>query len=187
MTNRITEQTKQWFIEALFNLMKTKDYSLISVTEICKEAQLSRRTFYRRFKTKKAILDLYFEKKINSYTSYIENKMPQNFYELVTIFFSFWEKEQSDLKILQKNNLLVPMLYKFNSLSPEIYDSVNFPWHIQDTSTKKNQINLLLLFSIGGLWNILSNQLEEGKDLSAQTLSTDINKSLHNLFKESIS
>lgn len=183
MTNRITEQTKQWFVEALFSLMKTKDYSQISVTEICKEAQLSRRTFYRRFKTKQAILDFYFEKKINSYTNYIEQKMPQSFYELVAIFFSFWEKEQSDLKILQKNNLLVSMLYKFNSLSSKIYDSIDFPWHIQDTSTKKNQINLLLLFSIGGLWNILSNQLEEKENLSAQTLSTNVNNSLRNLLK----
>lgn len=184
MSKRITEQTKKWIVDALFHLMKTKNYSQISVTEICEDAQLSRKTFYRRFTSKKNILDYYFDEKISKYTSYVENKMPKNFDEFVTIFFSFWEREQDDLKILQKNNLLVSMLYKFNSQSVEIYNSIDLPWHIkQKTSNEKKQTKLLLLFSIGGFWNIISNQLEKNKTLDSKELSKDINKALNNLFK----
>lgn len=183
MSNRITEQTKKWLVDALFELMKNKSYSEISVTEICKKAQLSRKTFYRRFASKDAILDYYFKKKISKYVSYVKEKNPQNFYELVTIFFSFWEREQDDLRILQKNNLLVSMLYEFNSQGTEVYNSINLPWHIDNQLNNQNRINLILLFSIGGFWNILSNQLEQNETLSAKELSININKALQKLLK----
>lgn len=41
---------------ALFELMKAKPYADISITEICKSAGVARKTFYRNFESKTAII-----------------------------------------------------------------------------------------------------------------------------------
>lgn len=186
MSSRITEQTKKWLVEALFELMQHKKFTQISVKEICSQAELSRKTFYRKFKSKNDILDYYFNTKISEYTCYIEKKSPQDFYDLINVFFAFWEKEQSELKILQKNNLLIQMLYKFNSQGLNLYQSINLPWHIHngEKEDEKKQINLILLFSIGGFWNIISNQLETSGSLSASKISSDVSDALNKLFNK---
>ena len=48
MSRRIAEQTKEWIIEAFIDLLKTKSFEEIKTTEICKKAQVSRNTFYRK-------------------------------------------------------------------------------------------------------------------------------------------
>ncbi|WP_143803627.1 TetR/AcrR family transcriptional regulator, partial [Oenococcus oeni] len=54
---RMVEQSKQWLSEALIELMKTKDYQDISITEIAQKAELSRKTFYHSFKNKEAVIN----------------------------------------------------------------------------------------------------------------------------------
>ena len=54
--NPIAERSKKWIVSALLKLMKTKPYEEITVQEISDEADLVRRTFYRNFTSKNAIL-----------------------------------------------------------------------------------------------------------------------------------
>ena len=49
---RMARQSKQWLVDALVTLMKDETIEDISITEIVQTADLSRRTFYRAFKTK---------------------------------------------------------------------------------------------------------------------------------------
>lgn len=48
----MAERTKIWISEALKRLMKKKSLEKIRVTEICKEAEIERPTFYYHFKDK---------------------------------------------------------------------------------------------------------------------------------------
>lgn len=58
----MTEQTKEWVIDALFELLQTEELSHITVQEICDCAQISRKTFYRRFRSKNDVLKLILSK-----------------------------------------------------------------------------------------------------------------------------
>lgn len=49
--------TQDRFLSALFLLMEHKEYHEISIVDICKEAELSRKTFYHYFKHKDDLLD----------------------------------------------------------------------------------------------------------------------------------
>lgn len=44
-------------VTALFELIKNKPYSQITVSEICKEAKVARKTFYRNFESKSAVVE----------------------------------------------------------------------------------------------------------------------------------
>ena len=54
---RMARQSKQWLVDALVTLMKDEAIEDISITEIVQTADLSRRTFYRAFKTKDDLID----------------------------------------------------------------------------------------------------------------------------------
>ncbi|HWR41437.1 MAG TPA: TetR/AcrR family transcriptional regulator, partial [Patescibacteria group bacterium] len=52
-------QAQEWFINALLKLMQTKPFAKIQIKELSKKADLDRRTFYRYFKSKDDVLELY--------------------------------------------------------------------------------------------------------------------------------
>ena len=58
-TTRI--RSMQSIISALFELMKKKPYRDITVTEICDGAGVTRRTFYRIFQSKEAVIEGRFD------------------------------------------------------------------------------------------------------------------------------
>ena len=54
---RMAAQSRQWLVDALIELMQREDVADISITEIVQTADLSRKTFYRAFKTKDDLID----------------------------------------------------------------------------------------------------------------------------------
>lgn len=58
---RLAEQSREWLLQALFELLEQSDYSRITVKDIAETAKLSRRTFYRSFKNKSDLINYYGE------------------------------------------------------------------------------------------------------------------------------
>lgn len=48
--------SREWLVNALLAMMKTKPYSKITIKDICQKADLSRQTFYNFFETKDDII-----------------------------------------------------------------------------------------------------------------------------------
>ena len=47
--------------DAMFSLMKRKPFQQITVTEICDEANLGRKTFYRKFELREDVIDFWLD------------------------------------------------------------------------------------------------------------------------------
>ncbi|WP_181189187.1 TetR/AcrR family transcriptional regulator [Bombilactobacillus bombi] len=171
MSNRMTEQTKQWIIEALFQLLKNKELSQITVQEICIQAQISRKTFYRRFKSKNDVLKLFYERTILEYKETAANISLKDLKDLIAFFFDFWNKFKTELIILQNRNLLFNLQDEYNRQARTIYLSNNFPWHLQNKKSNELKISLLMFWSIGGLWNIVSTWLKDYPDKSSSEIA----------------
>lgn len=54
--NRTARQSQQWLGESLIQLMEQKPCSAITIGAVCKEADLSRQTFYNVFESKEEVL-----------------------------------------------------------------------------------------------------------------------------------
>ncbi|MCK8475146.1 TetR/AcrR family transcriptional regulator [Lactiplantibacillus plantarum] len=67
----IIEESKNAFIEALFQLLKSESFEHITVKQLTLESGYSKRTYYRYFKTKTKILDIAFCKYLTSYHDYL--------------------------------------------------------------------------------------------------------------------
>ena len=55
--HKIVLQSKDWLMQALFELMQKQSYDSITITKLCQKADLSRRTFYRLFNSKDDVLN----------------------------------------------------------------------------------------------------------------------------------
>ena len=95
-------QSQGWIIQALLDLMEITEYDKISVSAICRKANLDRRTFYRNFDSKTDVLEEYIrllgEEYIKLYSA-IDNPCS---YIAVKIFFEFWSRHLNFIKKIKK-------------------------------------------------------------------------------------
>ena len=60
-TNKTAVHSQHMVAQALFRLMKHKTFQQISVTEICEEAGIGRKTFYRNFDQKEDVVEFWLD------------------------------------------------------------------------------------------------------------------------------
>ena len=84
-----TQFSKECIATALIELMKTKDYSDITITEVAKKSGMSRMTYYRNYSSKDDILIQYINsvgKKIREIV--LRNNSNYDTYDYLTILFN---------------------------------------------------------------------------------------------------
>ncbi len=149
-----TEQSinRQKAIETSFlNLLKTKRYDDVSVSEICEFSNTPRKAFYRYFDNKDGLLHALIQHVLDGYNDfYSQVKQEKRTVkgELET-FFSFWitEPRKTLLDCLNKNSILDLLLKFIDNLPVENFIDVSkfFP---DETPWMSKQI---LNFAILGL------------------------------------
>lgn len=153
-----SELSKKYLAEALFSLMKKKEYSKITNKEITDKAGLSHITIYRHFKSKEEIIKYYLDEITKEFILNKKvNYSPDHFKEyLITLFTHLKEKEEIGL-----------LLYKANSLHyiKDEFDKIFY------SKSKNQKESYHYYFVSGGLYNIyyywlLSGCLETPKELA---------------------
>ena len=66
--NILVVRSKESIAAAMFRLMSCDSYQLLTITQICQEADISRQTFYHHFKEKEEILEYYLYSRFFTYT-----------------------------------------------------------------------------------------------------------------------
>ena len=69
--NKTAIQSQNMIADALFSLMKRKPFPQITVTEICDEAAIGRKTFYRNFDLREDVVDFKLDQLCAQYKSEI--------------------------------------------------------------------------------------------------------------------
>lgn len=96
--NLPVKTTQDQFLSALFTLLENQTYEKIKIVDICREAGLSRKTFYTYFKQKEDLLD-YLAQIISLCYSATDDKSGHYHY------FNFFYHMQNSVALLLKNNL----------------------------------------------------------------------------------
>lgn len=114
--NNKTAITSQHIIaDALFKMMEEKKFSDISISSLCKEAQISRQTFYSLFNSKENIVRFVFD---NTYEFLKGEYHRMERFGLETMCQKYCEyvvQNQEFLKILIDNELSVIMYNSFKA------------------------------------------------------------------------
>lgn len=117
-TNKIALSSQKQIMDALLTLLKTKKYTEISVSALCREANVSRQTFYSLYESKEnIILDL-----LQNYEYAPDEEQTNEVFEFnLSIFcsqFSSYLKENTELLTMLSENDLLYLLYDsfYNSI-----------------------------------------------------------------------
>lgn len=173
---KIAEQSKRKLMNALLSVMKQYEFKNITVTQIAQEADLSRKTFYRLFPDKEAVLMLIFEGVFKDCITQIKKKDIHHYWEVVQLYFDYWEKQKELLALLKRNELL-PLLFEYSYChSQEVFECVRSNEIAKHFS---RQLPYLLAYAVGGMHSMLIKWVEDDMVIP----STELVEKLKNGFK----
>lgn len=173
---RIKNESREWLANSLMDLMSRKPYKDITIGQIANHAKLSRRTFYRAFKSKEDILDYITDMICSKYEEHLSVYNLEEF-ELGTIsyiFFSFFEKYYHILKIFRENNMEYQLLKLFNRYLPVLCRNV---YQKDLTPEESFYLQHFHLFTSGGFFNVLIFWLDNDRHMPAEEMSAIITNS----------
>lgn len=114
--NKTAIQSQHMITDALFSLMKRKPFQQITVTEICEEAAVGRKTFYRNFELREDVIDFWLDQRCREYEQeYLS--VPQE--EKLYYHFVFLKKHTDALITLYHNGLHPLTEQKFSVFLPD--------------------------------------------------------------------
>ena len=156
---------EELFLIAFMALMKEKPFEQISVNELSEKAGMSRRTFYRHFKSMETILECVLQDRIDYFVSHCSRDKPGNFKALVKSFFDFWYYEKTFLNILRKSKKLDLFLQFFIEQTRNVMSEA-FP--VQNEYSCHEAY--MPYFIASGLCGILVKWLEDGATLKPEDM-----------------
>ena len=157
----IAMRSKAWIAESFFDLLSVKPLHTITISEIAENAELDRRTFYRYFKTKEAVIGYCIheaaEQGVIAYygEALRQNRTIDNF-TIAKTFFEICSHIKDMLMILYRQNLLHLFLAELNILFPKYQRQ----FAGQEELRHENR-DYLLAYHIGGFWNLLIKWLAD--------------------------
>lgn len=96
-------QQQRKFAETMMHLMIHQAYDTISISQLCREAGLSRKTFYRLFENKADVLYALVDQRIIDAASYVP--APGEKDGGLHRFFGYWHSEKEFLDSLAANHI----------------------------------------------------------------------------------
>lgn len=174
MNHRITLQSRMMFSNALRRLIEVEDYSHITVKQLCLEADLSRRTFYRLYKTKGDVLSEYMLTLTEQFRNVVTETNLKHYSEVAEAYFDFWKQHADFLYLLNRNELLDMLNSSAGNAALSVFQIVK-----PDIETNDTVLAFALSYSIGGLNGMLKRWIEENMTLSPEQLTDILEQALH--------
>ena len=151
------ERTKKNISLALYALLLRKPYDEISVSDICKKANVSRVSFYHYYDKKDDIIIQFSDEKFAEFFDNFTKLEVLTFEDLIVEMFKYLKKISRQLTILryaQKENI---MLEQFHSYGRYIFSNTKTNTLLEN---KDNQF--LIPFLVGGIFQVIMKWLDEG-------------------------
>jgi len=114
--NKTAIQSQHMIADALFSLMKRKPFQRITVTEICEEAAVGRKTFYRNFELREDVIDFWLDQRCVEYErDFLHVPLEERLYYHCV----FLKKYTQELIVLYQNGLHPMLEKKFSVFLPD--------------------------------------------------------------------
>lgn len=171
---RQREESARMIEEALFTLMKEKEYAQITVSEIVSRADVARRTFYRLYREKDEVLRRYFGKLCQKYCQSVPVLNGYQIRQISAEFFTFWYGYRDFLLLLQKCRLDHMLYYEIGRASAQVVNSR------MGRSEQENaeEIGLFADYSTGGFILLLQRWVRTGMQGSPEEYAQAVSRAL---------
>lgn len=114
--NKRAIQSQYMIADALFSLLKRKTFAQITVTEICEEAAIGRKTFYRNFELREDVIEFQLDCMCREYKAELEDLSLE---ECLFHHFSYMYENRDYFILLYQNGFHLMANEKFSVLIPD--------------------------------------------------------------------
>lgn len=169
-SNASAIKSREWITEALLTIMATKDFQKITVSEIIAEADLTRQTFYRHFKSKEDVVMDYARCLYEECFRDVNRLEDPSLFNVLVTYFRYWEENRHFLSLVYKNKMnfqLLDFYYPIMSHSLDMFDACF------DTRSD-TELQNIKLFILGGLSTLKMNWMATDYRDSPETLAQTV-------------
>lgn len=153
-------------VYSFFELLPNHSYSDITVGQICKNARVSRRSFYRYFLTKDDMIISFFRERLKEYCTVQTPKAPFTFENVTMFYLNFWLVYKEELIILKNTNLISILLYRLKD------DLTNHYFYFLEKKYTNLDINdAFKTFIVGGYISVIDKWIMCGMELSVEEIA----------------
>lgn len=163
-TNPSALRSREWLTNALLTLLESQKYAEITIKEICREADLSRQTFYQIFDSKDEVVEYQFIRLFTEFRADCGNFEGISLGELSLSFFSFFKKHSNFIRVMISNNMAYLLEREFEHFLPQIdlFRRINETEEHPDYS---------VCYMAGALCQILIHWYDKGMDLPVEKIA----------------
>lgn len=163
------ERTKKNISLALYALLLRKPYEEITVSDICRKADISRVSFYHYYDKKDDILIQFSDERFAEFFDDFTKLESMTFEDLVIEMFRFLKKNSRQLAILRYAKKEDILLEQFHSYGRYIFSNNRTAGLLQN---RDNQF--LLPFLVGGLFQVIMRWLDQGMSASPEEVAKSV-------------
>ncbi len=166
--------SKEKLIESFFNLLSVKDFNSISISELCKVANVHRSTFYSYFDNLYELLEEAKNYAVNYFMQGFDKSIKDDedylTFDILVQYLSFI-KDNKNLYIAYFTNSQI--LSSDKSLD-EIFKYIIMPISKKRGAKDQRKVVYTALFYIGGITNIIKHWLDNGFKESVEYIASII-------------
>lgn len=162
-TEKTTNQQRQ-FETTLLDMLQAQTYESISISELCREAGMSRKTFYRLFDAKADVLFALVDHTLLDYQKYEQDATvgPGGLHRC----FAFWREQKPLLDALDSNGVISLLMDRsIRLISTEDADLVHILGADEENAFET------LLFSINAIYSLIFYWHSTGYEKSIDEMS----------------
>ena len=179
------KKTQRALMDSFLELLKTKNFSQITVQDLCDRAMVRRSTFYRHYSDKYDLLNQVLANFFNSlHESHLDNllvKEPKTYFENIvreTLYFLIENRDtiQSVFTIAYYDEITRIV---YNQLYKGVERQVNFD--IRHGIRFNIDLEVYMEFMAGGILRIIYAWLKEGQKRSVEDLTREVVKIINGI------
>ena len=106
--------------EALMRQLGERPFEEISISQICENAAVARKTFYNNFGSKEAVVEHVAQKLLQVYQEMIAEEKADSLKDMAYLYFRFGERFSKVLSVFIENNLFYLFVKQFDEMLPAI-------------------------------------------------------------------
>lgn len=171
--NKRNEKTKRLISIAFYSLLLKRRFDDITISDICKKANVSRMSFYRHYNSKEDIFVVFSDERFAEFFDDVVRRQEPTLEAFINSLFVYFKTYSRQILILvqsKKENILVE---QFKSYCRYLFSGS----HIKNFSIDKNNSQSITFFATGLCYTLL-HWVENGLQPDINTISKEVIKLL---------
>lgn len=162
--NTVSEKKNLALFQTLITMAQNQSLDQIKISELCKNAEVSRQFYYQHFTSKEQIINTIFDQQYQQYLRIVHKYQVKDIYQMSVYFFQFFEEFRKPMQQMINADLEYLIYYNFRDYFIDMLKNNVVVGH-HEYSTYWSS------FTAGGLTELLIAWIQNSKPESPEKIA----------------